>query len=112
MALNFRFQFLGPFWRKMGVAAMPVPKVGPRWGPFGSLVISKSCSQTLRPWTPPLNISRMYEHKNIQLLQSDTLQSDTSIPNQVYFCIVLNLLRFLCEINLNNMLKCSTYIQF
>ena len=50
-------------WRENGRAATPVPKGQgpqnsdqkgePRWGPFGSIVISKSCSQTFRPWTPP-----------------------------------------------------------
>ena len=62
MALSFLFRFLGPFlagkwawpprWRLRIWGQKTDQKVGPRWGPFGSHVISKSCSRNFWPWTP------------------------------------------------------------
>ena len=63
-ALSFHFDFWGPFWWENGLgrhvgayrigASKPDQKVGTRWGPFGSLVISTPCSKTLWPLTPLL----------------------------------------------------------
>ena len=66
MTLIQKVRFLDPFWRENGrgrhtgalgsEASKLAQKVRPRWGPFGPPVISKSCSKSFLPWTPPLRV--------------------------------------------------------
>ena len=63
MALYFRFQFLGLFWRENGRgrhagaqgsgASRPDQKVSPRWGPFGSFFLSQNRVIKLSDPGPP-----------------------------------------------------------